>query len=62
MKKVGRLPSTTEGNLEILAEFFAGGLIQTISWWVETNCQKKAEKIKEELFALVQNILIKYDA
>lgn len=62
MKKVGRLPSTTEGNLEILAEFFAGGLIQTISWWVETDCQVSAEKIKEELFALVQNILIKYDA
>ena len=62
MKKVGRLPSTTEGSLEILAEFFAGGLIQTISWWVETDCQVPAEKIKEELFALVQNILIKYDA
>ena len=62
MKKVGRLPSTTEGNLEILAEFFAGGLIQTISWWVETDCQVPAEKIKEELFALVQNILIKFNA
>ena len=62
MKKVGRLPSTTEGSLEILAEFFAGGLIQTISWWVETDCQVPAEKIKEELFALVQNILIKFNA
>lgn len=62
MKKVGRLPATTEVTLEILAEFFAGGLIQVIEWWVTTDCVVPAEKIKEELYSLVKNILVKFNA
>ena len=62
MKKVGRLPSTTEGSLEILAEFFAGGLIQVIEWWVTTDCVVPAEKIKDELYSLVKDILAKFNA
>ena len=62
MTKVGRLPSTTEGSLEILAEFFGGGLIQVISWWVIDDCKVPAEDIKKELFGLVKNILIKFNA
>ncbi|MBO7221480.1 MAG: TetR/AcrR family transcriptional regulator C-terminal domain-containing protein [Clostridia bacterium] len=62
MKKVGRLPSTTEISLEILAEFFAGGLIQVVSWWVQTDCNVPAEEIKTQLFGLVKNILVKFNA
>lgn len=62
MKKVGRLPATTEVTLEILAEFFAGGLIQVIEWWVTTDCVVPAEKIKDELYSLVKDILAKFKA
>ena len=62
MKKVGRLPATTEVTLEILAEFFAGGLIQVIEWWVTTDCVVPAEKIKDELYSLVKDILAKFNA
>lgn len=62
MKKVGRLPSTTEISLEILAEFFAGGLIQVVAWWVQTDCKVPAEEIKTQLFGLVKNILVQFNA
>ena len=62
MKKVGRLPATTEVTLEILAEFFAGGLIQVIEWWVTTDCVVPADKIKDELYSLVKDILVKFNA
>ena len=62
MKKVGRLPATTEISLEILAEFFAGGLIQVVAWWVQTDCNVPADEIKAQLFGLVKNILIKFNA
>ena len=60
MKKVGRLPSKREVPLELLAEFFAGGVIQVIKWWVTEDCKINAEDIKKELFPLVRNAIASY--
>lgn len=60
MKKVGRLPSKREVPLELLAEFFAGGIIQVTKWWVTDDCRIDAEDIKKELFPLVKNAIANY--
>lgn len=60
MKKVGRLPSKREVPLELLAEFFAGGIIQVTKWWVTEDCKINAEDIKKELFPLVRNAIASY--
>lgn len=57
MKKVGRLPSKTRVPLEVLAEFFAGGLIQVVKWWITEDPIYPAEQIKLHLYNLVKNTL-----
>jgi AcrR family transcriptional regulator len=57
MKKVGRLPSKTRVPLEVLAEFFAGGLIQVVKWWLTEDPIYPAEQIKLHLYNLVKNTL-----
>ena len=57
MKKVGRLPSKTRVPLEVLAEFFAGGLIQVVKWWITEAPIYPAEQIKLHLYNLVKNTL-----
>ena len=57
MKKVGRLPSKTRVPLEVLAEFFAGGLIQVVNWWIIEDPLYPAEQIKLHLYNLVKNTL-----
>ena len=57
MKKVGRLPSKTRVPLEVLAEFFAGGLIQVVKWWRTEDPIYPAEQIKLHLYNLVKNTL-----
>ena len=60
MKKVGRLPSKRDVPLELLAEFFAGGIIQVTKWWVMSGCIIDAEDIKKELFPIVRNAIASY--
>ena len=57
MKKVGRLPFKTRVPLEVLAEFFAGGLIQVVKWWLTEDPIYPAEQIKLHLYNLVKNTL-----
>lgn len=60
VKKVGRLPAKAEVPLELLAEFFAGGFIQVLKWWIMSGCVQSAEEIKKELFGIVRNTIATY--
>lgn len=60
MKKVGRLPSKTRVPLEVLAEFFAGGLIQVVRWWIIDEPPYPMDQIKVHLYNLVKNTLKTY--
>lgn len=60
VKKVGRLSSNREVPLEMLAEFFAGGVIQVLKWWLLEGCATKPESIKKELFAIVKTTIASY--
>lgn len=60
VKKVGRLSSNREVPLEMLAEFFAGGVIQVLKWWLLEGCATKSESIKKELFAIVKTTIASY--
>ncbi len=61
MKKVGRLPSKTKDfPLEVLAEFFAGGLIQVVKWLLVEEPSYSVEQIKIHLYNLVKNTLQNY--
>ena len=63
MKKVGRLPSKTQDiPLEVLAEFFAGGLIQVVKWWVVDSPDCSGAQIKLHIYTLVKNTLKNYYA
>ena len=60
VKKVGRFPARKEVSLELIAEFFAGGFIQVLKWWVCTDCAEAPSEIKKLLFGIVKNTIAYY--
>ena len=60
VKKVGRLPAKKEVPLEMLAEFFTGGVIQLLKWWLTSDANIDSEDLKKELFGIVKTTIASY--
>lgn len=60
--KVGRLKPVKDrkpASIEITAQFFSGGVIQLVKWWlIEGNCD--ADQIKDQLKDLINLTILNY--
>lgn len=61
--KVGKLPHSEYEEpvpVEIIAQFFSGGVIQLVKWWLLDESKFDASEIKEQLTRLIQHTIIDY--
>lgn len=61
--KVGKLsPREDVENIpvQLLAQFFSGGVIQLVKWWLLDESKFAAEDIKYQLTRLVRNTILQY--